>query len=141
LLPVPSGAAALEVGLATLEAASAALEGPRFLLGFAEGADLVLAACASPTVYAAAAVCPSAAGLRRGSHLLCPLVVHAAGEGADFDAAEAFGAAHPDVHVWFYAAAPAFADGVQGGEDSARLVLLRTRQHFHRAAGFREAGA
>lgn len=144
ILAAHAGQGAAEADLAAVRDALVALSGPVFLLGFAEGAVLAFRAARTIQGVTAAALFYGAATLPEGfQRPLCPVILHVA-RGASAEALSSLNPLvedHPEIVVWFYEAGEGFASGGVRDHDCATLALLRTRQHFHRSAGLREAGA
>ena len=129
------GLAAMDVVQATIDA----LERPVFLLGFCFGGS---------TAWLAAARCEglSAVACFYGGDIInrldetpkVPTVLHfgTKDEGIPPEHVATITAAHPDLPAWLYPAGHAFvAPTADYHEDSAKLAMLRTLQHFHRNGG------
>ncbi|MDP1632321.1 MAG: dienelactone hydrolase family protein [Caulobacter sp.] len=123
-----------------VQAAIDALEPPVYLLGFCFGGS---------TAWHAAARCDGLAAVAcfYGGHIVnhvaetprCPTVLHFGRKDETIPpaAVAAIEAAHPDLPSWHYDAGHAFVAPSNYHEDSARLAMLRTLQHFHRSGGGR----
>ncbi|MBI5941740.1 MAG: dienelactone hydrolase family protein [Caulobacterales bacterium] len=129
------GAAAMDVIQATIDA----LNGPVFLLGFCFGGS---------TAWLAAARCEglSAVACFYGGDIVnrvdetpkVPTILHfgTQDEGIPPQDVATITAAHPDLPIWLYPAGHAFVAPTAGyHEDSAKLAMLRTLQHFQRGGG------
>lgn len=129
------GAACMEV----VQAAIDALEGPAFLLGFCFGGT---------TAWLAAARCEGLAAVAcfYGGAIVqfvdetpkVPTILHfgAQDETIPPEDVATITAAHPDLPAWIYPAGHAFVAPTAGyHEDSAKLAMLRTLQHFQRRGG------
>jgi carboxymethylenebutenolidase len=129
------GAACMEV----VQAAIDALEGPVFLLGFCFGGT---------TAWLAAARCEGLAAVAcfYGGAIVqfvdetpkVPTILHfgAQDETIPPEDVATITAAHPDLPAWIYPAGHAFVAPTAGyHEDSAKLAMLRTLQHFQRRGG------
>lgn len=129
------GAGCLEV----VQAAIDALDGPVYLLGFCFGGT---------TAWLAASRCQGlkAVACFYGGNIIqyvddtpkVPTILHfgTLDEGITLQDVAAITAAHPDLPTWLYPAGHAFVAPTAGHhEDSAKLAMLRTLQHFHRSGG------
>lgn len=131
------GAGCLEV----VQAAIDALEGPVFLLGFCFGGTTAwLSACRCEGLAAVACFYGGAIVQYVGETPKVPTILHfgTRDEGIPPEDVATITAAHPDLPVWLYPAGHAFvAPTADHHEDSARLAMLRTLQHFRRSGGSR----
>ncbi|HRD28179.1 MAG TPA: dienelactone hydrolase family protein [Caulobacter sp.] len=128
------GAACMDV----VQAAINALEGPVFLLGFCFGGTSAwLAACRCEGLKAVACFYGGRIIDFVGETPRCPTILHfgARDETIPTGDVAAITAAHPDLPAWFYDAGHAFVAPSGYHEDSARLAMLRTLQHFQRGGG------
>lgn len=129
------GAACTDVVQATIDA----LEGPVYLLGFCFGGSAAwLAACRCERLAAVACF--------YGGHIIryaaetprCSTILHFGRLDETIPAADVatITDAHPDLPAWLYNAGHAFVAPTAGyHEDSAKLAMLRTLQHFQRGGG------
>lgn len=129
------GAASMDI----VQAAIDALEGPVFLLGFCFGGSSAwLATCRTHGLAAVACFYGGNIVQYRDETPKVPTILHFGRTDETIPPAdvEAITTAHPDLPVWLYDAGHAFvAPGPNHHEDSARLAMLRTLQHFHRSGG------
>lgn len=128
------GAACMDV----VQAAIDALQGPVFLLGFCFGGS---------TAWLAAARCEglSAVACFYGGDIVnrvdetprVATILHFGRSDETISPADvaAITAAHPDLPIWLYDAGHAFVAPSGYHEDSAKLAMLRTLQHFQRGGG------
>jgi carboxymethylenebutenolidase len=127
-----------------IQAAVNRLAPPVCVMGFCFGGTAAWsAACRCDGLAAAACF--------YGGHILqdlaetpkCPTVLHFGRHDPliPLAAVQAIEAAHPDLPIWLYYAGHAFVAPSDHHPESARLALLRTRQHFHRTISAKEAGA
>lgn len=130
------GASCMDV----VQAAITTLEGPVYLLGFCFGGTTAwLAACRCEGLKAVACFYGGAIVQYRDETPRCPTILHFGrkDESIPQEDVAAITAAHPDIPVWLYDAGHAFVAPSDHHEDSARLAMLRTLQHFQRSGGGR----
>lgn len=128
------GAAAMDV----VQAAIDSLDKPVFLLGFCFGGTSAwLAACRCEGLSAVACFYGGNIIQYAGETPRCPTILHFGTRDGTIPPGDvaAIEAAHPDLPVWSYDAGHAFVAPSGYHEDSARLAMLRTLQHFHRSSG------
>ncbi len=130
------GSACMDV----VQTAVDALEGPVYLLGFCFGGTTAwLSACRCEGLSAVACF--------YGGHIVgyadetprCPTILHFGTQDETIPPADVatITAAHPDLPAWLYPAGHAFVAPSGFHEDSAKLAMLRTLQHFQRGGGAR----
>jgi len=129
------GSACMEV----VQAAIDALEGPVFLLGFCFGGTAAWLAAARCEGLAAVACFYGGAIIQYVDETpKVPTILHfgAQDETIPPEDVATITAAHPDLPAWLYPAGHAFVAPTAGyHEDSAKLAMLRTLQHFQRRGG------
>ena len=134
------GSACMEV----VQAAIDALEGPVFLLGFCFGGTTAwLASCRCEGLSAVACFYGGAIIQYVDETPKVPTVLHfgTRDETIPPEDVAAITAAHPDLPAWLYPAGHAFVAPTAGyHEDSAKLAMLRTLQHFQRRGGAKGTG-
>ncbi|MDP1736817.1 MAG: dienelactone hydrolase family protein [Caulobacter sp.] len=126
------GAGCLEVVQAAIEA----LDGPVYLLGFCFGGTTAwLAACRCEGLAAVACFYGGNIIHYVGETPRCPTILHFGRTDETIPQADVarITAAHPDLPAWLYDAGHAFVAPSGYHEDSAKLAMLRTLQHFHRS--------
>ena len=130
------GSACMDV----VQAAIDSLEAPVHLLGFCFGGTTAwLSACRCEGLSAVACF--------YGGHIVgyadetprCPTILHFGTQDETIPPADVatITAAHPDLPAWLYPAGHAFVAPSGFHEDSAKLAMLRTLQHFQRGGGAR----
>ena len=130
------GAACMDI----VQVAIDALEGPVYLLGFCFGGTSAwLAACRCEGLSAVACF--------YGGHIVRyvdetprrPTILHFGTQDETIPSADVatITAAHPDLPAWLYPAGHAFVAPSGYHEDSAKLAMLRTLQHFQRGGGLK----
>jgi carboxymethylenebutenolidase len=128
------GSACMDV----VQAAIDALEPPVFLLGFCFGGSSAwLSACRCEGLAAVACFYGGNIIDHVGETPRCPTILHfgTRDETIPPQTVAAIEAAHPDLPSWHYDAGHAFVAPSGHHEDSARLAMLRTLQHFQRRGG------
>jgi carboxymethylenebutenolidase len=128
------GSACMDV----VQAAVDALEGPVYLLGFCFGGTSAwLAACRCERLAAVACFYGGAIVQYVGETPRCPTILHFGRSDASIPLEDVatITTAHPELPAWLYDAGHAFVAPSDYHEDSAKLAMLRTLQHFHRSGG------
>ena len=130
------GAGCLEV----VQAATDALDGPVYLLGFCFGGTTAwLAACRCEGLQAVACFYGGAIVQYADEQPRCPTILHFGRSDETILPADVatITATHPELPTWLYDAGHAFVAPSGYHQDSAKLAMLRTLQHFHRSGGSR----